>query len=174
MRNIFGAIVAFAVVGATSQACAQASASVTTNGTAKIVQPITLTKVTDLAFGTIVKSSNATTNTFTIDPTSGALAVTGSGTGVADTSTTATRAAFTVGGEGGQTFSLTVPASFVLSSSGNNITVTLTNTGTTGTLSNAIGSAGSATVGVGGNFAISNTQASGAYSGTFTTTVAYN
>ena len=102
---------------------------------------------------------------------SNTVAVTGTGAGAAGT---ASRAKFTVGGEGGQTYAITVPASFTLSNSGNDVTVTLTSSATTGTLSGTLGSAGSQTFQVGGAFTIPSTQATGNYAGSFTVTTAYN
>jgi Domain of unknown function (DUF4402) len=162
-----------ALMGFAPPVLAQSTASQSATGTTKIVQPITLTKVSDLAFGTLVRSTSISTNTVTVDPSTGARALTGSGDGVLVASTVS-RAAFTVGGEGGQTFSVTVPSTFTMTSGANNITVTLATTGATGTISGTIGSAGTATIGVGGNFSANNAQAGGAYSGSFTTTVAYN
>ncbi len=159
--------------GAASPALAQASASASTTGTTRIIQPITLTKVTDLAFGTLVRSTTASSNTVTVNPTTGSRALSGSGDGVLVTSTVS-RASFTVGGEGGQTFSVTVPSTFDMTAGAGTITVDLTTSGATGTLSGSIGSAGAATIGVGGNFSVGSSQASGAYTGSFTTTVAYN
>lgn len=152
---------------------AQASASVATTGSTKIVAPISITKVTDLAFGTIVKSSDANTNTVTVNQTTGNRTITGTGTGTLVTST-ATRAAYTVSGEGAQTFSVSVPATVTLVNGANNIIVTLTTTGATGTLSGTIGSTGTASVGVGGTFTLSSAQITGDYTGSFTVTVAYN
>ena len=154
-------------------ALAQSTASALTQGSARIVQPITLTKNSDLAFGTIVRAATGT-NTVTVDATTGARTLTGAGDGAAVTSTV-TRATYTVGGEGAQTFSITVPATFSMTGSADGtITVNLTSSASTGTLSGTIGAAGSATFGVGGDFSLPNTQAGGNYSGSFTATVAYN
>ncbi len=168
-KILLGALLA---ATAAAPAFAQASASASTTGTTKILTPISLTKNSDLAFGSVVRTASGT-NTVTIDASTGARSISGAGTGVLVTSTTS-RAAYTVGGEGGQTFSITVPASFNMTSGANTIAVTLVASATTGTISGTIGSAGTATFGVGGNFALPNTQASGNYSGSFTATVAYN
>jgi hypothetical protein len=151
---------------------AQTTASQSTTGTTKIVQAITLTKTTDLAFGTVVKPATGA-NSVLIDATTGARTLTGAGTAALTTSTTS-RAAFSVGGEGAQTFSITVPATFNMTSGANSLTVTLTTSAATGTLSGALGAAGTATFGVGGSFPIATTTVSGSYTGTFTTTVTYN
>jgi hypothetical protein len=89
-----------------------------------------------------------------------------------------TRAAFTVAGEGGQAYSITIPSTFNMTRSGGSetLTITLTSTATSGTLTGALGdsSSGSSSFGVGGVMPVSSTTASGAYSGSFVTTVAYN
>lgn len=160
------------IAGVSTPALAQSSASQSTTASARIVQPISLTKNSDLAFGTIVKPTTST-NTITIDETTGSRSSTGAGDAALVTSTSG-RAAYTVGGEGGQTFSITVPASITMASGANTIAVTLVPTATSGTLSGTIGSAGTATFGVGGNFSLASTQASGNYTVSFSTTVAYN
>jgi hypothetical protein len=153
-----------------SPALAQSSASVTVNSTGRIIAPITLTKDADLAFGTIIKP-NTGNGTVTIGTSADTVAVTGTGTASMGT---ASRAKFTVGGEGGQTYAITVPASFTLSNGGNDVTVTLTSSATTGTLSGTLGASGSQTFQVGGAFTIPSTQATGNYAGSFTVTTAYN
>lgn len=155
-----------------SAVLAQNSASAPTTGTTRIVQPITISKTTDLAFGTIVRPT-ASTNSIIVSEVDGARTKTGSGD-AALVASTVTRAAYSVGGEGGQTYSVSVPASFAMTSGANSITVNLTPSATSGTLSGSIGSSGTATFGVGGNFSIAGTQATGNYAGSFTATVVYN
>ncbi len=172
IRIILAGAVAFAALAPIS-ASAQSTASSSTQGSARIVQPIAITKNSDLAFGTIVRPTSGS-NTVTVDQTSGTRALTGGGDAVLVTSTTS-RATYTVDGEGGQTFSISVPATFTLNgSTSGTITVNLTPTATSGTLSGAVGASGTATFGVGGNFALSSTQATGNYTGSFNATVAYN
>ena len=84
-------------------------------------------------------------------------------------------ASFTVSGEGAQHFSIQVPGSFNMTAGTNTLVVTTSNpTGATGLLSGSIGSTGSLVLGVGGSFPLATNTASGAYSGTFQVTVAYN
>lgn len=154
---------------ASGSAFAQATASVTTTGSAAIIQPITLTPGTGLAFGTIVRPGTGT-GTVSINETTGARTV---ANGVVALASTASRATYAVAGEGGSTFSIAVPANFNLTGP-STIPVTLTPTGTTGTLSNALGTAGTAAFGVGGNFSVASTTATGTYSGSYNVTVAYN
>ena len=173
-RSLKIALAAAALAAIAAPAMAQTSATQSTTASATIVQPITLTKNSDLAFGTVVKPSSGT-NTITINETTGTRTLTGAGDAALATSTTS-RATFTVGGEGGQTFSITVPSTATMTRSGGSETLTanLTGTAASGTLSGSIGSAGSATFGVGGNFDVASTTVSGAYSGSFNVTVAYN
>ncbi|MCR5875807.1 DUF4402 domain-containing protein [Phenylobacterium sp. J426] len=162
-----------------STACAQASATAQTNSTVTVFRPITLTKNTDLSFGTVVRPT-AGSGTVTIAAADGARTLDGSGallsTGQPSTQAAPGRATYTVNGEGGQTFSISVPANFNMTRSGGSetITVVLTPSATTGNLSNALGAAGTASFGVGGQIPIDSATAGGAYSGSFTTTVAYN
>ena len=169
-RLLLGAAV-FAVAG---EAAAQSSATQSTSGTGTIVQPLTLTKNNDLAFGSIVRPSSGT-NTVVINETTGARALSGGGNAAAITSTTS-RATYTVDGEGGQAYSVTVPANFTMTRGGGveTLLVTLVSTASSGTLSGSAGSAGSAAFGVGGSFPLTSTTATGAYAGSFNVTVAYN
>ena len=153
---------------------AQNSATQSTTGSVRIIQPIQLAKSTDLAFGSVVKP-NSGTNTVAIDATSGSRELTGGGDAALAPSTSG-RATYTVTGEGGQTFSISTPASFDMQRQGGSetITVALTQSAATGTISGALGSTGTAAFGVGGSFDVSAATASGAYSGAFDVTVAYN
>ncbi len=168
--KISAALLALTTVSA--PAFAQSTATASANSTTRIIQAITLTKTADLAFGNIVKPSTGTA-TASIGSGADTLTVSG-GTGAAAASGATSRAKFTVGGEGGQTFAVTVPASMTMTSGANNITVTLTGDAATGTISGALGTSGTATVNVGGSFTLPNTQASGNYTGSFNVTVAYN
>ena len=172
VRNIL--IAALAAASLSSVAHAQASASANATGSITIFRPITVTKTSDLAFGTIVRPGSGS-GTVTIAEADGARSVTG-GIAALSIGTSPTRAAFSGGGEGGQTFSSSTPATLTLTRTGGSetLTVNLTPTGTTGALSGTLGSVGAAAYGVGGNIEVASTTASGAYTGSFTTTVAYN
>ena len=169
-----GALVAVALAGLSSPAWAQSSATQSTTGTGTILQPLTLTKNSDLAFGSIVRPSSGT-NTVAVSETTATRTVSGGGNAALVTSTTS-RATYTVDGEGGQAYSITVPANFNMTrvSGSETLTVTLASTATSGTLSGSAGAAGSGTFGVGGSFPLATTTVPGAYTGTFNVTVAYN
>lgn len=169
-------IIAFAaagltMLGAASAANAQASASGTANGSVTLMNPITITKTADISFGRIIKPTSGTGSVaipFTNDTVtagSGATAMSG---------ITTSRAKFTIAGEGGQAVSVSVPATFDLTKGGDTITVTLDDDlGTSTTLSNTVGTPGSASLNIGGSFSLPSGQASGAYTGSFAVTVAY-
>lgn len=178
-KILLGAMTAAAVAGFGVSAHAQNSATAPTTSSVTIFRPITLTKDTDLSFGTVVRPLTGA-GTVTISQTDGTRNLTGSGallnTGAPNTQAPPGRATYTVNGEGGQTFSITVPATFDMTraTGTETIEVVLTPSSTTGLLSNALGTAGTTTFGVGGSIEIDSNTAGGAYSGTFTTTVAYN
>ncbi|MFC3713643.1 DUF4402 domain-containing protein [Sphingoaurantiacus capsulatus] len=173
IRKILFGVAALTMVGTSGAALAQASATQSTTGTTRILQAITLTKTSDLAFGSIVKAATAGTNTITIDQTTGARAITGAGGGALATSTSG-RAAFTVAGEGGQTFSITAPNFSMTRTGGSETLAVTTAAAATGTIGGTIGTAGNVTIGVGGAITVANTTVSGNYTGTFNVTVAYN
>ncbi len=164
-------LAAFGMLAGSASAFAQASDSTSATGSVTIIRPITITKSADLAFGRIVKPTSGT----------GAVAIANSGDSVtagsgavALSGITTSRAKFTVDGEGGQAVTVTVPANFSMTNGANSISVTLDpDVSGSATLSNALGSAGSKAVNIGGTFSLPDTQASGAYSGTFNVTVAY-
>ena len=155
-------------------AAAAQSSTQSTSGSATIIQPITLTKATDLAFGKIMRPSSGS-NVVQINETTGTRTASGGGN-AALIASTVSRASYSVAGEGGQTYSINVPATFDMTRSGTSdtVTVTLTATATSGTLSGTIGSAGASSFGVGGSFPVASTTATGAYTGSFDVTVAYN
>lgn len=150
-------------------AMAQNSATATAAGAVTVVQPISITKSTDLGFGTIVKPASGSA-TVTVS-SAGVRTVVGS---VAANATGVSRALFNVFGEGASIFSITVPASFSMTSGANSLVVTTNSTASSLTLSGSAGAQGSNSFGVGGSFVLSSSTASGAYTGNFVVTVAYN
>lgn len=150
-----------------------ATASASASGAVAVIQPIALSKGADLNFGTIVKPLSGTA-TVALDSANGRT-VTGT-TAVNNAANPAKSASFTIQGEGGSAYSISVPGSFTMSNgSGGQLTVnTVNNAGGGGTLSGGIGSTASATFGVGGSINIDTGTASGAYNGTFTVTASYN
>lgn len=165
-------IVALAVAASAVPAFAQATGSVTTNGTTTILQPVTISQNSALSFGTIVRpvSGSGTisigTGADTVSTTGGAIALRG----------TTSRARYTLAGEGGEIVSITMPASFAMTKSGaTDLTVTLTRSPSgNATLSGTILSTGTAALVIGGSFPISSTTTVGDYTGSFTVSLAYN
>ncbi len=175
LRRIAAFAVLFALGGAQG-AYAQATATEIAAGTGTIFRPIVLSKNTDLSFGTVVRPITGS-GTITVDPATGDRTVDGAAAGINPGSGgAAARATFTVGGEGGQAFSISVPPDVTMTRSGGAETMvaTLNPTATTGALSNSLGNNGSATFGVGGVLAVTSATTSGAYSGSFVVTVQYN
>lgn len=176
----FGKILAAAILagGASAPVLAQLSDAESTSSSVRIIQGIALTKVNNLAFGTIVRPSSGS-NTVTIAVGSDTPALGGGGDAVLLSSGAKTRASYTATGEGNQSVSITVPATVTMNGSvSGSIVVTLTPEATSDTLSGALGTtggfSGDGTLYVGGAFSISNTTVSGDYSGSFSTTLAYN
>lgn len=163
---------ALCAIGGAAQA--QTSSNATVSGSMTVFQPITLTKTSDLSFGTVMRPASGN-GTVTIDASSGARTVTGGAAPVASGGTPS-RAAFTVTGEGGLNFTVTHPASFNMTRNGNQdpIQVMLNSTMGGGQLSGSAGQQGTQTFGIGGQVLLSNGTPTGAYTGSFTVTVAYN
>ncbi len=137
---------------------------------ATVIRSIAIAKTSDLVFGRVVKPL-AGAGSVTIDAITGAR--TFSGAQGLDTPVP-TRAAFSVTGEGGQTFSVTVPATFDMTGPQTMTVTTSSSVAGTAMLSSTLGSAGSFTIGVGGSAPINASTLNGDYSGSFVVTVAYN
>ena len=150
------------------------SSTATATATASVIQPISVTKATDLSFGAFVRPATGA-NTIAINSATGTRSLTGGGNGALTASSTS-RAAFTVGGEGAQTFSITVPPTVSITRAGGTETlpVTLSASGATGALSGTVGGDGTATFGVGGTLPLDSSVVGGSYSGAFDVTVGYN
>ena len=175
IRNVF--LIAALASAVSSAALAQASSQQSTTSTGTVFQPIVLTKNTDLSFGTVVRPATGT-GTVVIAAADGTRSLTGSGALITGPGGQAApgRATYSVAGEGGQAFSITVPANFNMTRQGGveTLPVTLTSTATSGTLSGTLGTAGTLAFGVGGSIPLTTTTATGAYSGTCQVTVQYH
>ncbi|MBA3678075.1 MAG: DUF4402 domain-containing protein [Sphingosinicella sp.] len=153
------------VAGFAAPAFAQSN-SATANSSVSIIIPISITKSTDLLFGTVAKPLTGS-GTVAVNASTGTRTV---GGGVVGMTSTTGRATFTVTGDTTRAFTATVPANFTLGNGtpGDNITVALTSDVP------AALTAGSATIGVGGSFSLAAAQTVGAYTGSFAVSVAYN
>lgn len=176
MKRVLGAATALMIVGFAAPSFAAATASDSSTVTAKIIRPISVTKNADLAFGTIVRPTVGGGSSVVAVDTAGARSVTG-GDAVALGTTSAAAAQFTIAGEGGQSISVSVPASFNLTGP-STVPVTTTNdlsgSASSQLLSNALGAAGSLVVKVGGSFTVTDSTATGDYTGTLTVSSSYN
>ena len=173
-------LIAAGLALAAGGAFAQSSATTTANATATVIRPITVVSSADLAFGNVVPG--ASLGTLVVAATSGTPTATASG-GVTQPGTqfgTITAAKFDVGGEGGFTYTITLPTgAATISDAGAVDSMTVDNftssiVVTAGALSNAIGSAGTQTFYVGGTLNVAANQPPSNYTGTFSVTVAYN
>lgn len=176
MRSLKWVIGAMALATAPlAQAQTPSSATATATSAATVIQAIALVKNTDLAFGSLVRPSIGA-NTVIIDPTSGNRTITGTGDASLATNQTVSRATYSVAGEGGSTFSVTVPTSFTMTRTGGSDTlqVSLNASAVAGALSGSIGSTGSANFSIGGSLPLSANTVAGDYIGTFDVTVGYN
>jgi hypothetical protein len=166
------ALVALAV---SAPAMAQSTASTTGTGSITVIRPLAITKNADLKFGTVVRPSTGSGTV--IVSAAGARTVTGSVVGL-NSGDTPQAAQFTVDGEGGQSVSVTIPATFSIANGADSLTVTtsnnLTGSAAAQTLSNALGSAGSLVFKVGGTVPVASTTTTGLYTGSFTVAAAYN
>jgi hypothetical protein len=170
-------LIALGILATAGGAMAQSSATTNGTATATIIRPITLAASRDLAFGNVVPSAALGTMVLTA-ASSTAASVTGGVTKPGTQVGTVTSAQFDVGGEGGFTYTITLPGSAATITSGSDTMTVGTFTSsivvTAGALSNAIGAAGLQTFYVGGTLNVGANQNPGNYTGTFGVTVAYN
>lgn len=175
-RALLALTAAAALLAVGAPALAQTNSAQSVTGTMTVYQPITLAKTSDLSFGTVMRPASGN-GTVSIDAQSGARTITGGASPVANGPNAApSRAVFTVTGEGGMNFTVTYPQTFNMTRNGNQdpIQVTLNSTMGGGQLSGSNGQQGTQTFGIGGQVLLSNGTPTGAYSGSFTVTVAYN
>jgi hypothetical protein len=163
-----GAVAALALTSA--PAAAAVSATANANAQAKIFRPLTLTKNTDLNFGTIVISGSSFTGEVVQLDQAGAVTC-GGGTNLVCDTTNASAATFTVVGTNNQTVDVTVPATVSLTGS-NGGTLSMS---TDAPATVALGASGNAGVpfGVGGSISIDSTTTDGVYTGNFDVTANY-
>src|SRR6476646_3750676 len=171
MRKILSfAALAATIATATPAFAQQASAQAEARGV--VVQPLTLARVQDLDFGTVVGSAVA--GTVDIDADTGGRTVTGGVIGVP--SYPGDRALFQGAGTSGQDVILTLNAPTLLISQSNptdTITVNSMTLDSGNTTTRTIGVTGVFAVGVGGNFAIAANQPAALYSANFDLTADY-
>ncbi|HJU76936.1 MAG TPA: DUF4402 domain-containing protein [Sphingomicrobium sp.] len=169
-RSICLAALAASALSATPALAQQASATAEARGV--VLQPLTLARIQDLDFGTVVGSAVA--GTVSIDADTGARSVTGGVTGVP--SFPGDRGLFQGAGTAGQDVVLTLNAPTLLISTSNpldTITVNSMVLDAGNATTRTIGVTGIFQVGVGGDFAIAANQPAGLYTANFDLTADY-
>lgn len=165
-------IAAIAVMGFSADAFAQQSSSASANTSATIIQPIAITKTTDLSFGNVAVH---TTNAGTVELATTGSRTAGGGVTLPATTGTVSAAEFDVTGAANYTYSITLPSSVTLDDN-NSHTMTVntfvSNPATTGTLDGS----GEQTIAVGATLNVAGGQAPGTYESDtdFQVTVNYN
>jgi hypothetical protein len=138
---------------------------------ATVIRSIAISKTSDLVFGRVAAPSSGSASVI-VDATSGLRTTTNNM--LAFGAPTPSRAAFSVTGEGGEAFSVTVPATFQMNGPQAMTVTTSSSVSGASLLSGSLGAQGAFTFGVGGSAPIAATTPAGDYSGSFTVTVAYN
>jgi len=165
--KIFACVVVLLACGV-NKVSAQASATAT--ATATIITPITITKASDMNFGNVAVQA-AVAGTVIMSP-AGVRSAT-AGVTLPGTSGTVSAASFTVNGQAGYTYAITLPVTLTINSGVNNMIVN-TFTSTPTAIGNLTGGTESLTVGATLN--VGAAQAPGVYTSAtpFTVTVNYN
>lgn len=143
----------------------------TVSGT--VFRTLTTSVTANLAFG-LVSRPRQGTGSVSLSPSQSSVVTTGDGV-VAPSPSAPHPAAISVTGEGGQTLSVSIPGTFAMTGPSGSITVTTipSLSGST-VLPGSLGSAGSASVKVGGSFPLTADTPTGSYSGSFSVVFQYN
>jgi hypothetical protein len=168
--------IALAVAGLSTSGAAFAQSADTSSTTATssvtIIRPLTINKIDDLVFGRIVQPRSGTG---TVAMTAASDTLTAGAGAVALGGTTPKRAKFTVTGEAAQVVNVTKDATVTMSNGTDSIPVTLNwDTGASFTFTGTVGASATKDIYAGGNFSVDSALSSGAYTGTFNISVAYN
>ena len=172
-KLLFGAAAIFALAAAPALAQSNTS-SVNASSSITVYQPISIVKDADLAFGRVVRPSTGTGPGSVTIANGGTRSTAG---GVIGLTSTTSAAGFTVTGEGASSVAISIPANFQLTNGSAFLTVTTTNdlgTPASTSLNGSLGGTGTKSFNVGGSVPITDTTASGAYTGSFTVTATYN
>ncbi|WP_455208048.1 DUF4402 domain-containing protein [Kaarinaea lacus] len=169
-RKLLTTLVATAAIAASGYAANALAATATGASDAVILVPLSIAHNAgaSLDFGTIAPDTGGATVQVT---TAGVASVT-AGSAVLSGATSAD--SFTVTGEGGMSYGITLPATITLTSGLNSMTVNnvVSSPATTGTLPAGAG-AQVQTLTIGGDLVVGVAQAAGTYAGTYTVTVNY-
>jgi hypothetical protein len=154
-----------------SKASAQASATATATATATIITPITIAKTSDMNFGNVAVHA---TNPGTVLISAAGVRTAGGGVTLPTTQGTVSSAAFTVNGQTGYTYAITLPASVTITDGAShsmNVDQFSCTPGATGLLTG-----GTENITVGATLNVAAAQTAGVYSSAtpFNVTVNYN
>ena len=163
----FSALAALAL--STAAASAQTTASADASADARVVAGLSLERLADLRFGSIIKSYQE--GAVTIDPNNGSISYDGGAARGQNTSYQ--MAQFRAAGEPGYLFSVSLPSQVVITRQGGGEQMWIHDLRTSegaGVLNNE---GGTQRFNVGGRLGIGSNQAVGVYSGSFTVAVQY-
>ena len=162
------ALLATAVVALSSLSSVAMAATATGTANANVLQPIAISAVNTLEFGSFAANTAGTV----VIPSTGARSQTG-GVVLSSFGTAARPASFNVIGTGNATFGITYPSGITVANGANSMAVSFVAAGaanaTTGTLS-----AGAVTISVGAVLTVAAAQAAGVYTTTYPLIVEYN
>lgn len=168
MKNLTKILLGAVAVSAIATS-ASAQGSVTSDSAAvgiTVIQPITITKNTDLQFGRVIKGAGKVT----VAAANGARSFdTGAGAPIG-AGGTVSKAQFVVKAEGGQALTWTVPDTVTLSGPGS---LTVTTLKTIPAVTGSLGAEATYTLDVGGEITLAANTPSGSYTGNLAITVAY-
>jgi hypothetical protein len=147
------------------------TATATATATANILRGLTLAKAYDLNFGQIVPNGGGVVTV----STAGARTSTDAAMLIPESYDQPRAAAFNVTGDGGHSFSITLPTSATITKGDASMTVNnfQSSLGASGTLSGSLNASVTQSFTVGADLWVAGTQAVGAYTGTFPVTVTY-
>src|ERR1700744_6365023 len=158
MKNITKVLaIAVIALGLSNSSFAQATTSASASAT--IITPITITKTVDMNFGNIAVSATAG-GTVVLAP-GGSRSLTGTGLTLPATTGSVTAATFTVSGQSGYGYAITLPSSCTITDASSHtmtINAFTSNPSSTGTLSS-----GTSKLTVGATLTVSAAQAAGSY-----------
>lgn len=150
------------------------AAEATASGTGTVIQPITITKATDLSFGEFAPGAGGTVTV----STSGAR--TSSGAILSTIGSSPSAAKFDVAGETDATYSITISPAAELSDGATNTMALATfsdltaGNATSGNVASGTLTGGAQSIYVGGTLTVGASQVAGTYTGNITVTVEYN
>jgi len=161
--------VALALGALAGGAYAAGSVSATAPASVTVIAPVTLTKTQDLAFGQVVRPSNANSNTVILD-TDNTVTLSGGGNGGIIASTTSS-AKFNLTAPAGTTYSTTQSLAFTQNGlTGVAASLPVASAGVLGT----VPAAGIQEIRFGGQFDMTSSTPPQTYTGTLSVTVNYN